>query len=367
MRIRIDNVRKHYGALAALDGLSLEITGGELFFLLGPSGCGKTTLLRALAGLAEPDAGRIFFDDRDMTGVPTHQRRAALMFQGYALWPHLTVAQNIAFGLEMLGVGRAEREARVRRALDRVRITDLAERKPNALSGGQQQRVALARTLVVEPACLLLDEPLANLDAKLRLEMRAEIRRLCKDAGLTAVYVTHDQKEALAAADRLAVMDHGRLLQAGTPRELYTRPATSFVAAFLGPANLLPVTVTATSPDMTDLALPCGLRICAAGAPAAGAGAAVTACIRPEAVAVQNGPPSGTGWLPGRLTDSVYLGGMAEHTVVLDAPAGEGPALTVLETNPPPNRLPGTRLWLWFPPDQVTVLPPAADATGKPV
>jgi len=356
MRIRIDSIRKQYGAQTVLDNLSLEIADGELFFLLGPSGCGKTTLLRALAGLVEPDAGRIFFDDRDMTDVPTHQRRAALMFQGYALWPHLTVAQNIAFGLEMLGLGRAERDTRVRRALDRVRITDLAERKPNALSGGQQQRVALARTLVVEPACLLLDEPLANLDTKLRLEMRAEIRRLCKEAGLTAVYVTHDQKEALAAADRLAVMDRGRLLQAGAPRDLYTRPASPFVAAFLGPANLLPATVAATGPNTTELALPCGLRLRAAGAPAATAGAAVTICIRPEAIAVQGGPPTESNWFPGRLADSAYLGGMAEHTVVLDAPAGDGPTLTVLETNPPPERRPGAPLWLRLPPEHVTVL-----------
>ncbi len=360
MRIRIDSIRKQYGAQTVLDNLSLEIADGELFFLLGPSGCGKTTLLRALAGLVEPDAGHIFFDDRDMTDVPTHQRRAALMFQGYALWPHLTVAQNIAFGLEMLGLGRAERDTRVRRALDRVRITDLAERKPNALSGGQQQRVALARTLVVEPACLLLDEPLANLDTKLRLEMRAEIRRLCKEAGLTAVYVTHDQKEALAAADRLAVMDRGRLLQAGAPRDLYTRPASPFVAAFLGPANLLPATVAAHSdPGPAVLSLPCGLRIRAATAGNAATGAAVTVCLRPEALDVRGDLPAGENWFPGRLADSAYLGGMAEHTIVLDAPAGAGPTLTVLETNPPPDRHPGASLWLRLPPEHVTVLPPA--------
>ncbi|MFA5206595.1 MAG: ABC transporter ATP-binding protein [Lentisphaeria bacterium] len=357
MRIRIETLRKQYGTMAALDNLSLEIADGELFFLLGPSGCGKTTLLRALAGFVEPDAGRILFDGRDMTGVPTHQRRAALMFQGYALWPHLTVAENVAFGLEMLGIGRGEREARVRRALDRVRITDLAGRKPNALSGGQQQRVALARTLVVEPACLLLDEPLANLDAKLRLEMRAEIRRLCKEAGLTAVYVTHDQKEALAAADRLAVMDRGRLLQAGAPRDLYTHPATPFVAGFLGPANLLPATVAAATPEATELALPCGLRLRAGAGAGVAAGAAVTVCLRPEAIAVHEQAPAAANGFAGRLVESAYLGGMAEHTVVLDAPAGDGPALTVFETNPPPNRLPGAPVWLRFPPEHVTVLP----------
>ncbi|MEI8078787.1 MAG: ABC transporter ATP-binding protein, partial [bacterium] len=294
------------------------------------------------------------------TNVPTHQRRAALMFQGYALWPHLTVAENVAFGLEMLGLGRAERDTRVRRALGRVRITDLAGRKPNALSGGQQQRVALARTLVVEPACLLLDEPLANLDAKLRLEMRAEIRRLCKEAGLTAVYVTHDQKEALAAADRLAVMDRGHLLQVGPPRELYLRPASPFVAAFLGPANLLSATVAAPSgPGPAVLSLPCGLRLRTASAGEAAAGAAVTVCLRPEACDIRSEPPVGENWFPGRLADSAYLGGMAEHCVVLDAPIGVGPALIVLETNPPPERRPGALVWLRLPPEQITVLPPA--------
>src|ERR1700722_16371175 len=222
--IRIQHLTKRFGAVTALHGLDLEIGPGELFFLLGPSGCGKPTLLRCLAGFYIPEEGRILFGDEDVTRLAPHKRNTGMMFQSYALWPHMTVAENVAFGLEERKVPKPEIKKRVGDALDSVRMGAYAERRPNQLSGGQQQRVALARALVIRPRCLLLDEPLSNLDARLRLEMRTEIRRICKEFKLTTVYVTHDQKEALSVSDRMAVMDGGRILQVGTPPEIY-RPA----------------------------------------------------------------------------------------------------------------------------------------------
>lgn len=243
--LSIRQLSKRFGEQTVLDAIDLRIAAGELFFLLGPSGCGKTTLLRHLAGFLVPDAGAIWFGDQDVTQLPPHRRGTAMMFQSYALWPHLSVAGNIAFGLEERRLSRAEIAARVDEALALVQLGGLGERRIQQLSGGQQQRVALARALVVRPRCLLLDEPLSNLDARLRLEMRVEIRRICKEFGLTAVYVTHDQAEALSMADRLAVMVAGRLAQVGTPREVYRRPLDRRVAAFIGETNLLPARVLA--------------------------------------------------------------------------------------------------------------------------
>ena len=205
--IVIENLTKSFGRFLALDRIELTIQSGELFFLLGPSGCGKTTLLRHIAGFYEPDEGRILFDGKDVTRLPAHQRQTGMVFQNYALWPHLTVEKNVAFGLEERRLPRAEIDSRVAEALRVVRLEDLARRKIHEMSGGQQQRVALARALVVRPACLLLDEPLSNLDSKLRLEMREEIRRICRDFQLTSIYVTHDQQEALSIADRIAVLN----------------------------------------------------------------------------------------------------------------------------------------------------------------
>ena len=249
-RIQITNLTKSYppqsavGAATAVDRVSLVVEPGELFFLLGPSGCGKTTLLRMIAGFVEPTAGSIVFCQgniaRDVTMIEANKRNTALVFQSYALWPHLSVAENVAFGLDVRKIGRSERDARVHQALELVQMESYASRKPVQLSGGQQQRVALARAIVVGPDVLLLDEPLSNLDSKLRLELRAEIRRVCKQLGMTAVYVTHDQKEALSMADRMAVMRAGRVVAVGTPRQLYRSPPTSFVAEFLGETNLLP-------------------------------------------------------------------------------------------------------------------------------
>jgi iron(III) transport system ATP-binding protein len=236
--ITIDSVSKSFGAVRALDAVSLEIRPGELFFLLGPSGCGKTTLLRILAGLEKADSGRILFDGTDIATLPPHERGAPMVFQSYALWPHLTVAENVAFGLVERRVPKTERTSRVEEALAKVDLAGLGARTPGQLSGGQQQRVVLARALVLNPRLVLLDEPLSNLDAKLRHEMREEIEALHARTDITFVYVTHDQVEALSLADRMAVMRGGRILGLGKPAELYHRPPNAFCASFLGEANV---------------------------------------------------------------------------------------------------------------------------------
>ena len=246
-RVQLQNITKRFGQTVALDNISLEIPAGHLFFLLGPSGCGKSTLLRLIAGLHEPSGGKILFGDRDVTRLGTEKRNAVMCFQSYALWPHMTVRENVRFGLNVKGTGKAEQDKRIDEVLELVRMTTYADRKPNQLSGGQQQRVALARAIAVEPAVLLLDEPLSNLDAKLRNEMRSEIRRICKTSGLTTIYVTHDQKEALSVADQIAVLKDGHLMQIGSPGELYHRPNSAFVADFVGQTNLLPGTISQTS------------------------------------------------------------------------------------------------------------------------
>ncbi len=237
--IIVKNATKRFGKTMAVDHVSLEVEAGSLFFLLGPSGCGKTTLLRMIAGFCDIEDGDILFGARSLKAVAPGKRNTAMVFQNYALWPHLSVHGNVAYGLEERGVPAAERRGRVREALRAVRMEEYEFRKPNELSGGQQQRVALARALVVNPDVVLLDEPLSNLDARLRMEMRHEIRRIHDETGVTMIYVTHDQKEALTMADRIAVMSMGRIEQIGPPRAIYHSPANVFVAAFIGEANLI--------------------------------------------------------------------------------------------------------------------------------
>jgi iron(III) transport system ATP-binding protein len=299
--VRIDHITKRFDATLALDDINLQIAAGELFFLLGPSGCGKTTLLRLIAGLYEPTAGRIFFGDRDVTALGTDRRNAVMCFQNYALWPHMTVRQNVAFGLEVRKIPAAEMSRRIDETLTLVQLEEYASRKPNQLSGGQQQRVALARALAVKPDCLLLDEPLSNLDAKLRQEMRGEIRRICKTAGTTAIYVTHDQKEAMSIADRIAVLKDGRLLQVGSPGELYRSPVNSFVAGFMGQTNLLPATPAGDGAYDT----PAG-RIIVADA----TDGVKLLSIRPEQIWVARG--EGPNRLGGKVIESTFLGESTE-------------------------------------------------------
>lgn len=239
MNIRLTDLVKRFGALEAVSHVSLDIKDGELFTLLGPSGCGKTTILRLIGGFHKPDCGEIYFGDREVSAIPPYERHIGMVFQNYALWPHMTIFDNVAYGLKIKKTSSAEVAQRVNGALSQVKLTGLEKRYPGQLSGGQQQRVALARALVLNPDVLLLDEPLSNLDAKIRQQVRAEIRKLQKELAITAIYVTHDQEEALTLSDRIAVLDHGKLQQIGSPRDLYERPGNLFVADFIGINNLI--------------------------------------------------------------------------------------------------------------------------------
>jgi iron(III) transport system ATP-binding protein len=239
MNIRLHDVAKRFGGVAAVDGVSVEVTDGELFTLLGPSGCGKTTLLRLIAGFGSLDAGEIWFGARRVDQLPPYARNIGMVFQNYALWPHMTVRGNVSYGLRLRRLRAAEIHARLADGLRKVNLTGLEERYPGQLSGGQQQRVALARALVLNPDILLLDEPLSNLDAKIRVQVRTEIRKLQQELGITTIYVTHDQEEALSLSDRVAVMRAGRIVQLAAPKELYERPRTRFVADFVGTNNFL--------------------------------------------------------------------------------------------------------------------------------
>lgn len=243
-KVVLDHVSTHFGEVKAVDDVHLTIEGGELFTLLGPSGCGKTTLLRTIAGFYKQNSGDIYFGDRLINDVPTHARNIGMVFQNYAVFPHLSVFDNVAYGLQARKVSKPEIERRVMEALELVELEHLRHRAPSEMSGGQQQRIALARAIVVRPALLLMDEPLSNLDAKLRVKMRSDIRRMQKDLNITTIYVTHDQEEALAISDRIAVFDQGRVQQVAVPYDLYTYPGNKFVAEFIGETNLFPCKVT---------------------------------------------------------------------------------------------------------------------------
>ena len=330
--IRFQDVIKSFGSHTVVDRISMTIEPGELFFLLGPSGCGKTTLLRCIAGFYIPESGTIHIGDRDVTRLAPEDRDTGMVFQSYALWPHLSVRENVSFGLELRKVSKAETATRVDEALAAVQMTERADYKPNQLSGGQQQRVALARALVVRPQCLLLDEPLSNLDAKLRLEMRTEIRRICKQAGLTAVYVTHDQKEALSIADRIAIMHKGVLEQCGTPSDVYRQPHTRFVANFIGETNFIEGTIKSVARDGCILTTALG-DLASSHQPPDGlsTGSPVTLSIRPEAIRLDDANPT-TNRFEGQVHDTIYLGETAQHQVTaVPAPTL---SLKVFDLNP---------------------------------
>lgn len=312
--ITIDRLLKKFGDNVALNEISFRIEPGELFFLLGPSGCGKTTLLRNIAGFYIPEGGRVWFDHDDVTTLPPHKRNTGMMFQSYALWPHLTVAKNVAFGLEERKVPKAEIESRVKEALQSVRMLQYADRKIAQLSGGQQQRVALARALVIRPRCLLLDEPLSNLDAKLRLEMRTEIRRVCKQFGLTAIYVTHDQKEALSISDRMAILEGGHIAQIGTPQEVYRRPRSRVVADFIGETNFVEGSLLGFENGLAQVETSAGRFQGVLADPEwkPVTGDKVTLSIRPEAFSIQMNGQS-TNAAKGRIGELIYLGEVAQY------------------------------------------------------
>ena len=323
--IALQGITKRFGEVVAVDAVDLDLAENEFFALLGPSGCGKTTLLRMIAGFARPDAGRVLLDGQDMTALRPNRRPVNLMFQSYALFPHMTVAQNIAYGLEMEGCGRDEIARRVGEMLEMTELAGFRDRKPDSLSGGQRQRVALARALVKRPRVLLLDEPLGALDKKLREQMQLELKRMQHEIGITFVIVTHDQEEALVMADRIAVLDTGRVVQIGSPRDLYEFPQSRFVAGFIGKMNFFAGRLTPRGVAFGDDVL--------AGALPAGVSGNAVAAVRPERLHLAAArPDNDLNAVPGRIVDIAYHGqdvnlhldvaGVAER-VLVRLPAGE--------------------------------------------
>jgi spermidine/putrescine ABC transporter ATP-binding subunit len=306
--LELDEVSKQYGSVRAVDRVSLALAKGERVALLGPSGCGKTTTLNMIAGFLEPDGGAIRIAGRDVARVPAHKRNTGMVFQSYALFPHLTAADNVAFGLRMRGVSKAELAPRVRDALALVRLGAHGDRFPRQLSGGQQQRVALARALVIRPEILLLDEPLSNLDAKLRQEMRVELIEILATVGITTVFVTHDQEEALSLADRVVVMNDGRVEQVGTPGEVYERPATAFVAKFLGEANVLPARVVGRNGSGMLYEVEGGFQVRSDRPIDAPVGTPVEVIVRAERLRLGEPPAGLENAFVARLEHVMYLG-----------------------------------------------------------
>jgi ABC-type Fe3+/spermidine/putrescine transport system ATPase subunit len=314
--LQIEGLRKSYGHVRAVDGVDAEIREGELVSFVGPSGCGKTTLLRMVGGFVRPDGGRVLLDGRDVTGEPPNRRATAMVFQSYALFPHLTVAGNVGYAIRARGQSRRELAARVDELLRTVRLDGLGERRPDELSGGQQQRVALARALSVRPRLLLLDEPLSNLDANLRVLMRQEIKRLQRELRLTVAYVTHDQEEAMSISDRIAVMHAGRIEQIGAPTAVYERPATEFVAGFVGIATFLDGEVAPVGAAGFAVRTSLGVLPVRGLGPDLGSGSRVRLVVRPEAVRLSQGEPSdGAPALTGKIVGLAYTGAVVRYWV----------------------------------------------------
>jgi putative spermidine/putrescine transport system ATP-binding protein len=326
----------------ALDDVSLTVERGESFALVGPSGCGKTSTLGVIAGFVEPDGGEVRLDGRRVNEVADHDRRTAMVFQSYALFPHLSVFENVAFGLRVHKVPREAIQRRVRRALELVRLAGREDALPRQLSGGQQQRVALARALVMEPPVLLLDEPMSNLDARLRESVRYELKEILQHLEVTAVFVTHDIQEAFVLCDRVAVMNHGRIEQVGTPAELYERPATAFVADFVGPCNRLEGRAVEAREDRLVLRLDGGAVVEALARRPAAPGQAVTLVVRPERVRMSPAPPTDSIALEGKVSRCTYLGPQVEYLVDVEG--------TILRVSAPsdgdPICRPGERVWV---------------------
>ncbi len=308
--LELDHISKTYGDFTAVDDACLSIDRGEFVSFLGPSGCGKTTLLNVVAGFLEPDSGDIFMGGKNLTRVPPHRRDLGMVFQSYALFPHLTVAKNVAFGLKMKRVPKSEIGPRVKEALQLVQLAHLADRLPKQLSGGQQQRIALARALVVRPQALLLDEPLSNLDARMRVDMRVELRRIQRDLGVTMVFVTHDQEEALTMSDRIVVVNKGRIEQVGTPEDIYERPASLFVATFVGSSNVFDAVVDEVHREGATVVLATGerigVRLPGEGGLAVGTRGSVV--IRPERIGIRPGAALSDSHLEGKVRDISYRG-----------------------------------------------------------
>ncbi len=355
MNIDIEGIVKRFGKLEAVSDVTLHIGEGELFTLLGPSGCGKTTILRVVGGFHRPDRGRVLFGGRDVTALPPYERNIGMVFQNYALWPHMRIFDNIAYGLRLRRFSAAEIREKVDRALHLVNLRGLERRYPGELSGGQQQRVALARALVLNPHALLLDEPLSNLDAKIRIQVRAEIRKLQKELGITTLYVTHDQEEALTLSDRIAVLNHGRLQQVGTPHELYEKPQTPFVADFIGINNLIPGKVTALRDGGR------GVRVESVVGPLEGTGderlapgARCVVCVRPESARIGEEAGAAVNRLSAVVSFPSYIGNTVRYDVDVN-----GFLFKIDVQNPGGSRElpPGSPVVVCFPTAATLVLP----------
>jgi spermidine/putrescine transport system ATP-binding protein len=348
-RIEIVGLTKRFGEVTAVDAIALDIPGGEFFSMVGPSGCGKTTTLRMIAGFERPDEGEIRLDGADMSATPPHRRNVNTVFQSYALFPHLTVYDNVAFGVRYQKASKEDTRRRVGEALAMVQLTGYEKRRPQQLSGGQQQRVALARALVLNPRVLLLDEPLGALDARLRKDLQVELKALQQDLGITFVYVTHDQEEALTMSDRLAVMNNGRVEQMGDPQTVYEAPDTRFVAEFLGVSNMLSGNATGKGTfRVGDFTLRCGQG-------ATGATGVVHAVIRPERVVIGEQGANGENTLPGLIDRVVFVGSVLDVRVRL----ASGELLRSLVTNDGGERIPtvqGTPVSVHLPPEAVRLL-----------
>ena len=360
--VRLERVTKVFGDTVAVDDLSLEIEEGEFFSLLGPSGCGKTTTLRMIGGFEEPTRGTIYLGGRDVTDLPPYKRDVNTVFQSYALFPHLDVFENVAFGLRRRKVDRAEIQRRVGEALELVDLVGFERRRPSQLSGGQQQRVALARALVNRPKVLLLDEPLGALDLKLRKQMQLELKRIQAEVGITFIYVTHDQEEAMTMSNRIAVMRHGRIEQVGPPEDVYEHPATEFVAGFLGASNLLDGEVKERRGGVATIRLAAGgtVRVPEDRMPA-DLDSVVKVGVRPEKISILpegEEPPPDRNRVPGLLRMATYIG--VSHQYKVEGPAGQ--ELTVYVQNlgatPPPH--PGERVQLVWKPEHTFVVRPSA-------
>ena len=336
--VRLEGISKSYGNQQVVRDVSLRIRQGEFFTFLGPSGCGKTTLLRMIAGFVEPDEGSIYLDDQRVNQVPPWRRDVGMVFQNYALWPHMTVLENVAFGLRERKVPRSEVKSRVAKALEQVDLKGTEGRRPSQLSGGQQQRVALARTLIIQPRVLLLDEPLSNLDARLRVEMRLELLKLQREIGLTTIYVTHDQEEALAMSNRIAVIHQGQVIQEGVPREIYEQPANDFIAGFVGQSNLINGKILNITKDQIVVELADRSRLDTyrpANFDAVQAGDRVLLSLRPEAIELSAKDFRLHGWngIEGKILAAAYQGASIEYQI-----AALGGALKARMTNPKGTR-----------------------------
>lgn len=364
MKIELQNIRKAYGATPVLEGVSLDIQPGEFFFLLGPSGCGKTTLLRMIGGFAAPDSGEILFDGMRVNDVPPEKRGTPMVFQSYALWPHLTVFENAAYSLRLRNLSEAEIRRRTMDVLEAVRMVDFAERSPNQLSGGQQQRVAIARALAAEPKALLFDEPLSNLDAKLRIEMREELLELHRRRRFTAVYVTHDQEEAMTMATRMAVLDGGRVHQVGAPHEVYTRPKTRFVAEFMGAMNWLTARVKESGTGLfLTLETPVGTLQARRGEIPVRSGETVLAGFRPFAARL-DGKHEGHNGIECEILQAQYVGA-SQRLVVRPVSGGVGSGdlrFQIVEANPERMRREGERVRMTLATEDILVLTEDGDS-----